>query len=402
MFEEFLMTRRSRPRGRALFTAASLSTFACSLLAPPDERYLNPGHSGGKSAASGGAPLEGGARTMNGGAAASVGSPLDGGRGNAENGGQGAGAEDGTSTGGAFETGGASSGGASSSGASSSGGAGESGAAGAPPTCTPTSCDASARCVVTEGSVRCVCESTLIPEGRACRLPASCKELHATSPSLASGPYSIKPALATRAEKVYCDMRESGGGWTLLLNEGVDFMPKTPGTDDALCYEQNCTSAVYSSLTVSSDVLLDIANENIVRESHVARIRVLGVNSASRGKTLREMFTNGPYFLERGDNSNVTVFTRDGQTCEDALPRDFATLFCDTCARTDQQCGKPILTMGDADSFCNSSIMFALGASESESESWTNCAGWPQRVFLTNTDSTVQQYYPTNVRVWVR
>lgn len=387
------MTRRPRPRGRVLFAIASLGTFACSLLAPPDDRYLSSGRGGAQSTISGGTTASGGARATLGGSLGAGGTQLELGGSGGETGGENAGGANNSTSGGASQTGGAS---------SSGGNAGESGSAGAPATCTATSCASSARCVVSNGSAHCVCDATLVPEGLGCRLPASCNELHKTSSNLASGVYSIQPPLGSRAEKVYCDMRESGGGWTLILNEGDDFMPKTPGTDDAVCYEKNCTSIAYSTLPVSSDVLLDIANDDIVRDEYLARIRIAGVNSASRGRTLREMFTNGPYFLERGDNSNVTVFTQDGESCEDALPPDFATMFCNTCPSRNQPCGAPILTLGDADSACNSSIMFALGASDSESESWTNCAGWPQRAFLTDPDSNVHQYYPTNVRVWIR
>ncbi len=417
---------------RRLLPIASFGTIACSFLAPPDDHFLSPASGGAGNSSAGGQSMGGGigagglatsggtgstsSTPSHGGRSGTAGASTDGGSPESAGGERAnvAGAASGSSAAGALN---ASTGGIGGSG-------GTSGSAGTAATAGSGSLSGGAGNAPT-------CDATQIPDGGTCRLPQSCNELHQRAPSLASGIYSIQPAPAMpsnapyagpsasspfasapdgassaasppRAAQVYCDMQESGGGWTLILNEGTDFMPKTPGTDDAICYDQNCTSSVYSTLALSSDILLDVADQNIVGPNYAARIRILGVNSASRGKTLRDMFTTGPYFLERGDNTNLSVFTHADEACEQVLPPDFAALVCNTCQTTDKPCGKPILTLGDADSVCNPSVTFAIGASDSESESWTNCAGWPQATFLTDSESNVYQYYPSNMRIWVR
>ncbi|HET9932023.1 MAG TPA: fibrinogen-like YCDxxxxGGGW domain-containing protein [Polyangiaceae bacterium] len=454
-----------RPRSRAseLLVVASLGACACSLLAPPDENFLSPAHGGAGADAIVGGRASGGGRggasttgTTTGSTAGSSsdataggrgGAPASGGTGNTGSTGNAAGTGSTvnpadpsggvsgvggqTSDGGGGTTsgvGGHASGGAQTSGGggapasggvrtseggtsptnsqggvgATSGALGAAGQTGSSPTCSTMTCGANAHCVQDDTGAHCVCDAASLPDGLGCRLAFSCNELHQRAPTLPSGIYSIQPPSATRTAKVYCDMKESGGGWTLILNEGADFMPKTPGSDDAICYEKNCTSSVYATLPLASDILLDVADEDIIGANYAARIRILGVNSASRGKTLRDLFTSGPNFLERGDNGNLEIFTPHGEACEDVLPPDFASLVCDTCESAVAACGTPVITLGDADSACNDAVTFAIGASDSESESWTNCAGWPQAPFLVDSQSNQFQYYPTNFRVWLR
>jgi hypothetical protein len=336
------------------FLSCALGFVACSLLAPPDEHFTTPASRS----------TQGGTETSNVGGASAGEVSTSGGEFTAGEAGRSGGGSAGTS--GADSTSGNEGGFAAAGEATSAAGGG---AAGAPVQHTPL----------------------------------SCADLHASSPSLPSGTYTIQPPQATHVSKVYCDMVEAGGGFTLVLNEGVDFMPKTPGTDDAICYGANCTSSVYSTLPLGRDVLIDVADRDIVAAQYAARVLVLGVHAATRGHTLREMFNGGPYFLERGDNSNVTVTATNGAPCEQALPRDFATLLCQTCSDATQVCGAPIITFGDADSACVSPPpVFAIGASRSESEAWTNCAGWPQAAQLNDPDLGAIDFYPTNIRIWIR
>ena len=156
------------------------------------------------------------------------------------------------------------------------------------------------------------------------------------------------------------------------------------------------------TLTLTHDVLLDVGGADVTSDRYAARVRILGVHRGSRGKTLREMFNSGPYFLDDNDNHNVSVITTDGAPCEQALPPDFATLLCETCDDPVQVCGLPVITLGDGDSAClNPPPLFAIGASKSDSQAWTNCAGWPQATRLGSTEASVD-FYPAHFRIWIR
>jgi hypothetical protein len=65
------------------------------------------------------------------------------------------------------------------------------------------------------------------------QLPASCKELHASSPSLASGTYMIDPDGdgGDAPLSVGCDMTTEGGGWTIVF-----FAPSSNLTSAAMGY----------------------------------------------------------------------------------------------------------------------------------------------------------------------
>jgi hypothetical protein len=193
-------------------------------------------------------------------------------------------------------------------------------------------------------------------------------------------------------------MAAEGGGWTLVLNAGPAFEQNVQGVADALCYRQNCTSLAYSTVPVVSDVMLDLRDGPIVATNYVARVIVAGVATSTRGKTVRELFTSGPYYLEKEDNSNLTVRLSGNGTCSETLQMDIGRLVCDSC-ESGTTCSAPVLTFGDADPGCVDDPMFAfaIGGAENYTTAWGNCAGWPQQPNIQDFN-----YYPDNVRVWVR
>jgi hypothetical protein len=168
------------------------------------------------------------------------------------------------------------------------------------------------------------------------------------------------------------------------------------GVADAQYYRQNGTNLAYSTVPVVSDVMLDLRDGAIVATNYVARVVVAGVEARTRGKTVRELFTGGPYYLEKEDNSNLTVRLSGNGTCSETLPADVGTLVCCSAGTT---CAGPVITFGDADPGCvdNPMFAFAIGGSQSYTAAWDNCAGWPQTPNIGDFN-----YYPDNFRVWVR
>lgn len=279
-------------------------------------------------ASSGGEPNVGGAGGMGSGGVAGGGSASGGtesggsasggasGKATGGVGGKASGGTGGKATGGTGGTSGSSAGGQGGSSGARTGGAGGgagrggaagasgSGAGGAAATC-PGKCDANADCSVATGAVVCTCKSGFVGNGTSCARPISCNELHQASPSLASGMYTLRPAAANAAFSAYCEMAAEGGGWTLVLNDGPSFDPATQGVADAQCYRSNCTSLAYSTVLVGSDVMLDLRDGALVATNQVARVVISGVEARTRGKTVRALFTTGPYYLEKQDNSNL-------------------------------------------------------------------------------------------------
>jgi hypothetical protein len=281
-------------------------------------------------------------------------------------------------------------------GAGGASGASSGGTAGAAATC-PGKCDANADCRITAGAAVCTCKSGFVGDGQTCARPISCNELHQAAPNLASGQHVLKPSGASAEFTAYCEMAAEGGGWTLVLNEGPSFDPATQGAN-VQCYRQSCTSLAYSTVLLGSDVMLDVRDGAIVAANYVARVVITGVEARSRSKTVRALFRGGPFYLEKEDNSNVSVTLSGNGTCSETFTGDFGRLACDSCAGN-ASCSAPVFTFGDADVGCVEDPMFAfaIGGSENYTTGWGNCAGWPQEPNPSDVN-----HYPDNFRVWVR
>jgi hypothetical protein len=306
----------------------------------------------------------------------------------------------GVATGGAAAggTGGETAGGAATGGAITGGtggkAAGGNGSGGKAARCDQSNCGANADC--DDSNQLCVCRTGFVPEGSGCRRPASCAELHRASPDLPSDSYALVPT-ATEQLQTYCEMEAEGGGWTLVFNSSDGFDPEVTGNANALCYERNCVNLAYSLIPVGQDVMLDVGDRRIEGNEYRARIVIEGVHAETRGNTVRAMMLNGPFYLEKEDNSNLRVLTEDAERCEELFSDDFQQLICDRC-NDDASCSAPVLVFGDGDSSCTErASSFAIGGAESYSTPWSNCAGWPQQIELNDRD-----YYPSNVRLWIR
>jgi len=190
-------------------------------------------------------------------------------------------------------------------------------------------------------------------------------------------------------------MSVDGGGWTFVLNQDETFEPTTLGNDSS--FSGLRTSLAYSRVRLESDLLLDFDSSPMLTEEYRARALIRGVTPDARNKTVRELFTTDRFFIDAEDNANVSVSVPSQVPCSESLPLDLAALLCPTCP-TGQSCPGPVLVFGDVDSDCASvPVRFAIGGARSYSEPWTNCAGWPQQTTFGDVD-----YYPKNVRIWVR
>ncbi len=252
------------------------------------------------------------------------------------------------------------------------------------PNCA-TTCGPNGTCTTTAGAVRCVCQAGFVSEGMTCRRPRSCLELFRAQPTLPNGAYDLQPLAASASFKSYCSMTAEGGGWTLVLNRGTEFVPTSMGVATELGYEARGTNLAYSTVLLETDVMLDVRMDAIVREGQTARAIITGVQTKTRGRTLRDLFTTGPNYLEAEDNSNLVL--KSSIECQFS-PTDLSPLFCDT----------PVIVFGDRDTSCNpASPTFAIGGARSHSQRWDNCAGWPQATVVVGA-----QHFPNNFRVWIR
>jgi hypothetical protein len=273
--------------------------------------------------------------------------------------------------------------------AGTTGGVPTGGAASCESTCPPNG-----TCVGSGANLTCECLSGFLRDGASCRRPVSCRELHAASPVLPSGPHFLRPTDSTEEFESYCEMTESGGGWTLVLNRGIEFEPTAMGTSAELAYAGKGTNLSYSQVRLESDIMLDVRLEPIASETYTARAVIIGVQAGTRGRSLRDLFTSGPNYLEAEDNSNLTVLGRP--ECNFS-PTDLQPLLCQSCGEgTD--CAMPVLVLGAQGSGCTGTApVFAISGAASYSQPWNACAGWPQATVVAG-----ERHLPDNIRVWIR
>ena len=224
-------------------------------------------------------------------------------------------------------------------------------------------------------------------------------------------------------------MVAEGGGWTLIINQGPSFDPQADsvqalivqvdagarvdsgkadsgqpdggaadGGQPETCYDQDCVSPVYPLVRVRSDVMLDMSDGPIRGEYYLARAVINGIDVRGRGKTLRELFTTGPYFLDNEDNSNVTVRVHSGSSCADALPfrnGEFALQRLSGRRRV----WKDRAGLRRFGLICAGAggVQFAIGAAYTHTAPWGQCAGWPQAPNYSD-----YNYLPDNYRIWLR
>ncbi len=263
--------------------------------------------------------------------------------------------------------------------------------------CDELTCPADSECALRDGLAACVCGSGFTGEAGACTRFVSCDALHRAQPHVPSGVYRLLPAGSDTEVAVYCEMTAEGGGWTLILNQNTKFDAAAPASTD-VCYESLCTSAAYRTVRLVADVLLDVSDAPIVGNTFSGRAVITAIDGTARGKTLHQLFTTGPYYLDNDLNTNVQVRVPSGRSCASALPWELAGLLCDSC-HADGGCGQAVLVFGDAHPGCTeqTALTFAIGAAYSSIRPWHQCAGWPQAANYAN-----YNYLPDNYRIWLR
>jgi hypothetical protein len=256
------------------------------------------------------------------------------------------------------------------------------------PSCAASLCSVNASCALVAGEPKCSCDSGFHGDGYDCRRYASCAELHTAESTLPSAAYRIQPALAEAEFEVYCDMTTKGGGWTLVLNQGTGFDPQGDGGDADACFSSNCVTRAYSTLPVVSGIMLDMRDGDISGDVFDVRAIVTAVQAGSRGKTLKSLFTNGPNFFEKEDNSNLELVSANPDYCGiDDIEGNTRNMLC----------GTPVLTFADHVTSCPfPDATHAIGIRKSYTEDWANCAGWPSQPNLG------ANWALDNVRAWVR
>lgn len=221
-------------------------------------------------------------------------------------------------------------------------------------------------------------------DGKVCRPYTSCKTLLLGKPGTASGMHLIDPdgAGGKAPFGVYCEMSQSGGGWTLLFNSGTNFNKTSLGTGGADCYNKtDCISQAYSDLPLGLDLMFDADDVPILGGSQGARTVITAVNGQIISKTLYYLLNNGgDWSVERPDNTTVTNFFQNGLSC--ATWDDYGDAACTANSQIMLNditvgCAAPPFEIG------NSKIM--------------NCAGWPD-----NTGGAVINHWPENYRLWSR
>ena len=253
-------------------------------------------------------------------------------------------------------------------------------------------CGANATCTDTPGSFTCACDAGYEGDGVTCTLlPASCKAIKAATPGATDGDYVIDPdgAGPTPSFTVRCDMTTAGGGFTLVFNDGPSFDPSLVGAGAETGYTTNYVNSAYATVPITADMLLDASDTAISAGDQEVRTLITGLPAATLGQTMRALFAaDGPFYFDAEDNTNVTNTFAGGVTCGTlAKWDDYRNILC----------GTSVLVARDPSGPTCPGVTFSFGIDTSYSAALDNCAGWPQAPNESGTN-----YFPDNVRVWVR
>ena len=195
-------------------------------------------------------------------------------------------------------------------------------------------------------------------------------------------------------------MTTDGGGWTLLFNDGTDFVADQAGEEEQTCFESLCANRAYSRLPLGADMMFDAADVPMSSDDELAtRGIITGIHHELSGETLAHVLTHpgpGPdsgWPVEAQDNSNLVAHFSNGGSCDEPdswLDGEWTPYLL---------CGSRVIILNDGESPTGSpgNGGFLIGMGDSYSVGHGNMAGWPQMPIFEDV-----RFYPDYFRIWTR